>query len=66
VIFANQGLRAAIRSVRDTFRQLRTAGFAGSVDDRIVTLADVFDLVHLEELKADERRYLTHRVESPR
>jgi phosphoenolpyruvate phosphomutase len=65
VIFANQGLRAAIRSVRDTLRQLRASGFARSVDDRIVTLADVFDLVHLEELKADERRYLTNRVEIP-
>jgi phosphoenolpyruvate phosphomutase len=66
VIFANQGLRAAIRSVRDTLRHLRACGFAGSVEDRIAPLTDVFDLVHLEELKANERRYLTRGADMPR
>jgi phosphoenolpyruvate phosphomutase len=59
IIFANQALRAAIRAVRETLCQLRTAGFAESVDDRIVPLADVFELVHLDDLKADEQRYMT-------
>jgi len=59
VIFANQALRSAIRAVRETLAQLRTAGFAKSVDDRIVPLADVFELVRLDDLKADEQRYLT-------
>jgi len=58
-IFANQGLRAAIRAVRETLCQLRTAGFAESVNDRIVPLADVFEIVRVDELNADEQRYLT-------
>ncbi len=59
IIFANQGIRASIRAVRDTLRHLRVAGSAASVDDRIVPLTDVFDLVHVDDLKADEQRYLT-------
>jgi phosphoenolpyruvate phosphomutase len=59
VIFANQGLRAAIRSITDTLQRLRETGLACSVDPSIASLNDVFTLVHLEELRAAEQRYLT-------
>jgi phosphoenolpyruvate phosphomutase len=65
VIFANQGLRAAVQSVRSTLQHLRRAGRAGAVDDRIVPLTDVFALVRLDELRADERRYLNRGIGVP-
>ena len=64
VIFANQGLRAAIRAVQETLAALRQAGSAASVDDRIVPLAEVYRLVNLNELKTNEREYLPPDVES--
>ena len=66
VIFANHGLRAAIRAVRDTFVELRAAACATAIEGRIVPLADVFDLVGLNELREDERRYLHRGVRVPR
>jgi phosphoenolpyruvate phosphomutase len=62
VIFANQGLRAAIQSMHDTLGRLRATGLACSVDQDIAPLADVFALVHLEELQDAERRYMTRAV----
>jgi phosphoenolpyruvate phosphomutase len=58
VIFANHGLRASIRAVQDTLRTLRAAESASAVEDRIVPLTEVYRLVNLDQLKADERAYL--------
>jgi phosphoenolpyruvate phosphomutase len=58
VIFANHGLRAAIRSVRETLCELRASGRARSVEDRIATLGDVFKLVRLDQMRDDESRYV--------
>jgi phosphoenolpyruvate phosphomutase len=66
VIFANQGLRASIRAVQLALRALRQAGSASAIDDRIVPLAEVYRLVNLEQLKADEREYLPPDAESVR
>ena len=41
-IFANQPLRAAIVAMRDTLRRMRETGRAGSVEDRIVPLDEVY------------------------
>lgn len=64
VIFANHGLRAAIRAVQETLETLRRTGSAASVDDRIVPLTEVYRLVNLDELKAKEREYLPPDAES--
>lgn len=66
VIFANQGLRAAIRSVRATLQQLRASGYPDAVHHHIASLPDVFELVRLDELRADERRYLHLDISVPR
>jgi phosphoenolpyruvate phosphomutase len=57
VIFANHGLRSAIRSMRETLATLRREGFAASVDDRVVSLSEVFDLVGVDEMIEEERRF---------
>ena len=58
VIFANHGLRASIRAAQDVLRRLRETGCAAAVDDRIVPLGEVYRLVNLGRLKADEHEYL--------
>ncbi|WP_031513265.1 isocitrate lyase/phosphoenolpyruvate mutase family protein [Streptomyces sp. NRRL F-5123] len=44
VIYANHGLRAAVRGVREALRDLRTAGRADAISDRIAPMADIFAL----------------------
>jgi phosphoenolpyruvate phosphomutase len=58
VIFANQGLRSAIRAVEENLRVLLASGRAADLRDRMVPLSRVFDLVGLEQLRADEAAYL--------
>lgn len=57
VIFANHGLRAGIRAMRETLATLRREGFAASVDARIASLTEVFELVGVAEMVAEERRF---------
>lgn len=66
VIFANQGLRAAIRAAQDALATIRRTGTASAVDDDIVPLAEVYRLVNLPQLKADEQAYLPPDAESVR
>src|SRR5262245_54741657 len=65
-IFANQALRAAIVAMREALRTLRETGRAASVDDRIVPLDEVYRLVGVPELKANEQRFLFAGAEAPR
>ncbi|HKB11951.1 MAG TPA: isocitrate lyase/phosphoenolpyruvate mutase family protein [Vicinamibacterales bacterium] len=64
VIFANHGLRASIRAVQETLGALRTAGRAAAVDDRIVPLSEVYRLVNLGAMRAQEHDYLPVESES--
>lgn len=66
VIFANQGLRSSIRAVQETLKTLRQAGSASAVNDRIVSLSEVYRLVNLNQLKADEHAFLPPDAESVR
>jgi phosphoenolpyruvate phosphomutase len=57
-IFANQALRAAIVAMRDALRDIRRSGRAAAVEDRIASLEEVYALVGVPELKANEKRFL--------
>ncbi len=65
-IFANQPLRAAIVAMRDVLRRMREAGTIGAVEHDIVPLDDVYRLVGVPELKANERRFLFAGPEPPK
>jgi phosphoenolpyruvate phosphomutase len=65
-IFANQALRSAIVAMRETLRELRRTGRAAAVEDRIAPLEDVYALVGVPELKANEQRFLFAGDEAPR
>ncbi|MEW2592233.1 isocitrate lyase/phosphoenolpyruvate mutase family protein [Micromonospora aurantiaca] len=64
VIYANHGLRARVRAVSETFREiLRTDGTA-AVENRIAPLETIFELQGVEELRAHDATYL--RSDEPR
>jgi phosphoenolpyruvate phosphomutase len=44
VIYANQGIRAAIRGISSTLAALASAGNAGAVEGQIASMAEVFEL----------------------
>ena len=47
VIYANQGLRATVSSLRDTFRTLLERGESTPLESRIASVADIFQLQQL-------------------
>ena len=49
VIYANHGMRATIRSVRETWRRILADGCSGGVEDDIASIADVFDIAGLDD-----------------
>ena len=58
VIYANQVVRAGIKAMRDALTVLKEDTRPGSVNDRIVPLKDVYDLVGVPQMEADERQFL--------
>src|SRR5262249_19369289 len=57
-IFANHALRAAIVAMRDALRSIKSTGRASSVEDRVASLEEVYALVGVPELQANEQRFL--------
>ncbi len=57
-IFANQALRASITAMRDALQMMQRDQSLRSVESRIAPLEDVYDLVGVSELKANEQRFL--------
>jgi phosphoenolpyruvate phosphomutase len=57
-IFANQALRAAIAAMRDVLGAMRRERSLLASGGRIVPLEDVYDLVGVSELKANEKQFL--------
>jgi phosphoenolpyruvate phosphomutase len=58
VIFANQGIRTAIKAMRETFEILKRDKRPAAVDERIVPLEEVYDLVGVKTLNDQEKQYL--------
>jgi phosphoenolpyruvate phosphomutase len=58
VIFANHGLRASIRAMREAFARIRRDPRCAAVDDLIVPLEDVYALIGVPEMKREEKQYL--------
>ena len=58
VIFANHGFRAAVKNMSETLKELRNAGRAAAVEDRIVPLKEIYRLIGVDDLQANEAEYL--------
>jgi phosphoenolpyruvate phosphomutase len=64
VIYANQGLRAGVRAVTDTFQEILRSDGTATVESRIASLKTIFELQGVPELMAHDATYL--RGEEPR
>lgn len=58
VIFANQALRAAVKAMRSALVTLRQEARPAAVDDRIATLPEIYELVGVPDLQANEQKFL--------
>ena len=65
VIYANQGIRSAIKAAQESLRILRKAGHASVLRDRMVTLKDVFEFVDVKAMEELEKKYLPHALARP-
>ncbi len=57
VVFANHGLRGAIRGMREALAALRREGKAAAADPHIVSLEEVYRLMGFEEYQEQEKKY---------
>jgi len=58
VIYANQGLRASIKALDETFREIRETGSTASVEKKIVSMKTVFEIQGMMRLKEVEEKFL--------
>src|SRR5207253_3468141 len=58
VIFANQVIRTALKAMREMLDVLKQENQAAAVSDKMVTLAEVYDLVGVTKMEEDERKFL--------
>ena len=58
VIFANQVLRAAVSAMRRALATLKEEGRPAAVDDQIATLPEIYELVGVPDLQANEQKFL--------
>jgi phosphoenolpyruvate phosphomutase len=55
VIYANQGLRACVRSMRKVWNEVRAVGSSASIEGRIAPMAEVFRLQRVDDWLSLER-----------
>ena len=58
IIFANHPLRAAIKAMREQLATLQSSRTAAAVKDQIAPLEEVYELVGVDELHEQERRFI--------
>lgn len=58
VIYANQGLRAAIKATQEVYQTILTTGSTVAVEQEIASMATVFELQGMPAMKLDEERFL--------
>ena len=58
VIYANHGLRAAVKAMRETLGVLRRAECGAAVDPRIVPMDEIHRLVGVPRMQEEEKLYL--------
>lgn len=58
VIYGNHAIRAAVTAMKDVFAAILKDGGIHNVDKRIVSVEEIFRLQDMDQVKADEKRYL--------
>lgn len=57
VIYANQGLRAAVKNINNVFSYINKFGISG-IDIDVATMQEVFTLQGMDKMKEDEKKFL--------
>ena len=57
VVFANHGLRGAIKGMKDAFEALRRERKTAAADPHIVPLDEVYRLEGVDAFQAEEKKY---------
>jgi phosphoenolpyruvate phosphomutase len=57
IVYANQGLRAAVRAMETTFKQILSDGATAGVEGGIAPMKQLFELQGMPELNRAEREY---------
>ncbi|MFD2053681.1 isocitrate lyase/phosphoenolpyruvate mutase family protein [Mesorhizobium calcicola] len=57
-IYGNYGIRATVTAMQDTFRRIIADGGVQNVHEDIVPVEEIFRLQKMEQVKADEKRFL--------
>jgi phosphoenolpyruvate phosphomutase len=58
VIYANHGLRAAVKAMEEVFEEIKRAGRLDIINDRIVPVNHFFELQGTLDMKKKEGKYL--------
>jgi phosphoenolpyruvate phosphomutase len=58
LIYANHPLRASVRAIEETLREIKEAGGLHTVDERLAPVTRVFELQGVPEMKQNEKKYL--------
>jgi phosphoenolpyruvate phosphomutase len=58
VIYGNHALRAAVTGMKDVFARIRSDGGIHNVHNDIVSVEEIFRLQRMDQVKADEKRFL--------
>jgi 2-methylisocitrate lyase-like PEP mutase family enzyme len=58
VIYGNHAIRASVTAMKQIFGRIRADGGIQNVDREIVTVDEIFRLQGMDEMKADEKRFL--------
>ena len=58
IIYANQPVRAAIRSMQDALALIKSDTRPGAANNIIVSLSEVYDIVGVPQMEQDERDFL--------
>lgn len=65
-IFANHGIRAAIKAMNDTFATLAETGDLRTIQGRIASMDEVFQIQGMSQLKESEKSYVRSAAEPVR
>lgn len=58
VIFANHGLRASIKAVKDVLAEIKASGGIHTIEEKISDLNEVFKLQGMFDMREQEKKYL--------
>lgn len=66
VIYANHGIRASIKAVNEVLCEIYQKGALQSVDPKIASMGEVFEIQGMTQMKQEEQKYLRTGTEVPK